>query len=536
MIYFTTSSLFRLLKKASLFIVALLFSLTGLKAQEAIYLKNHWTNDYIFYGTRQSIRDVTPGFYMSNSERKTLWYIERVDDNYVLLKNKDGLYLNVEKGYLEASNVPPGFFSAHWKLTVTDGYNLIINRWTGVYIHNQNGKLEASAGNAGWWSAQWTMEDKDGKPLVAKDFSLNAYTTFLPNQQQYYKLENVQIVGNPVFLDIDKKKSTDLITVNDYGGDNGGKAWKFTLVADGWYKISNLKLGGNKVLAIAKNTDGSYYLVLTDFANYPNQLWRMIEFKDPVLLSFYNDKKPGTENLQSSYYTLVSKQHGLEAIKAIVNTVDNLRLLKYGLASGLNYGNPFDLFWRPQPVSDLALLRNTPLNSQEQSAFVKASVENTMKIVEDATLKATPIAVSPFSMPKGHIKGEASLSPVTTGRGDLSVLANSDREYTQEEWDKAASIAGKIPMALYNNTNADFTYFLRYTDASGNKVEKRYIMRQGKNAIFYMDPLDTYITITGYDEDPTFTVYQSAKYYRSKAVKIYLDGTKDKVKETVWNW
>ncbi|MBL0336902.1 MAG: RICIN domain-containing protein [Chitinophagaceae bacterium] len=516
--------------------IVLLLTVRLAVAQDAIYLKNRWTNEYIGYKNMEAAVNASPALATVSAEKKLLWYIERIDDSYVLLKNKDGFYLNVEKGYLEAGKVPASFFSAQWKLPAAGGYNYIINRWTGVYLNNQNGKLEASTGNPAWWSAQWAMEDQNGNALTAKDFSLTAYPTLVPDPNTYYRFQNVLANSTSYYLDIDKNRSTELISSRDYGGDNGAKAWKFTQVTPGWYKISNLKLGGNKVLAIAKNTDGTYYFVLTDFANYPNQLWRMIEYKDPVLLNFYADNKTGAENLQSKYYTLVSKQHSLEAITTKANPTDNARFLTYGLALGTNNINPFDLLLRPVPVTDLALIRNIPPSVEEQIDMVKATISNSQKLVDDAMLKATPIAVSPFKAPSGHIKGEASLQPVAGGRGDLSILANSSREYTQEEWDAAAAIAGKIPILLTNNTNDDFSYKFTYTNTNGQVVEKKYVLRQGKKTIYYMDPLDTYISIVGYTEDFSLEVYKSQKYYRSKAIKIYLDGTKLNVKESIWNW
>ena len=525
----TVSSIFRRLSKTSLLIAALLFTATCLQAQESMYLKNHWSNEYIGGEGGKVI--------MSPAPKKTLWFIERVDDMYVRLKNKEGLYLNVEKGYLEASNVSAVFFSGHWKLPAASGYNYIVNRWTGVYIHNQNGKLEASAANTGWWSTQWAMEDKDGKPLAAKDFSLNAYTSLLPNQQMYYKLENLKYDPTPIFLDINKTKSSELTTVADYGGDNSGKAWKFTLITDGWYKISNLKLGGNKVLAIAKNADGTYYFVLTDFANYPNQLWRMIQFKDQTLLNYVTEKKLNPEKFGSIYYTLLSKQHGLEAITAMADIGDNMRFSGYGLVADLYNWNPFDLFWRVQPVEDIAAIKNIPLSLAEQNAFIKENVDNSVKIFNDAMLKATPIAESPFKQPVGRIKGEPLSGGAVSGRDLSALIGTYQTEYTQEQWNFAMEIAGKIPMFIYNNTNFETRINISYTDQWGQPVSRNYVpIGPGKVRHFYLDPMCTYISFTGTDTNSGREVYKSTKFYRSKGVKIYLDGNVNDVKESIWNY
>ncbi|MBI5856710.1 MAG: RICIN domain-containing protein [Sphingobacteriales bacterium] len=530
------STVIRRCTKITLVIMGLLFSTTGLKAQEAIYLKNRWTNEYIGYWIHESIPGGKPAFYMSTTAKKTLWFVERVDDTYVLLKNKEGLYLNVEKGYLEASKVPASFFSAQWKLPAAGGYNTIINRWTGVYIHNEYGRIEATKGSSGWYSAQWAMEDADGKPVLAKDFSLNTYTSFLPNQQMYYKMEKLTYSSAPLYLDINRAKSSDLAIATDYGGDNGGKAWKFTLVSDGWYKISNLKLGGNKVLAIAKNTNGTYYFVLTDFANYPNQLWRMIQFKDQTLINYVTEKKLQPEKFASMHYTLVSKQHGLEPIKALADMKDNPKFFSYGFNLDLYLYNPFDLFWQVKPVDDIAAIRNIPLNTAEQNALLKESIDNSTKVFNEAMLKATPIAQSPFKMPVGRIKGaELPITPV--GGRDLSALyGKNEREYTQEEWDNAVRIAGTIPIYFFNNTNTEIRFTLTYTDQWGQPVTKNYKPMAGKNGAVYLDPLCTYILLTATDPATGKELCKSNLFYRSKAVKIYLDGTVNDARFSVWNW
>ena len=114
-----------------LLILILLMRISGY-TQEAVYLKNRWTGEYIGGEANQLV--------LSPAVKKSLWYIERIDDDYIRFRNKSEYYLNVEKGYLEASKVPAGFFSGQWKLTITDGHQLITNRWTGAALHNQNRK------------------------------------------------------------------------------------------------------------------------------------------------------------------------------------------------------------------------------------------------------------------------------------------------------------------------------------------------------------------------------------------------------------
>ncbi len=523
----------------NLLLVVILFSTKELKAQEAVYFKSRWTSDYIYCQAKNPVPATGPNAFLTTSLAKTLWYIERVDNTWVRLKTKDGLYLYVESGKLDAGNVPVTFLSSHWKLPLADGHNLIINRYNGTYLNIEHQDLQASTGQPGWYSAQWSMEDKDGKALGAKDFSLNAYTSFLPNQQSYYTLESIKYDPELIFMDINRTKSTELSTEKNYGGDNSGKAWKFTLVTDDWYKISNLKLGGNKVLAIAKNTDGSFYFTLTDFANYPNQLWRMIQYKDETLLKYVTEKKLKPEKFAGMYYTLVSKQHGLEAIKTMARIEDNPRIYNYGFNVSVYTWNPFDKLWRVNPVDDIAAIKNFPLSPEEQNALVKESVDNATKIFNDAMLKATPIAVSPYKPPSGRIKGELPPGSVgnVSGRDLGAVTGKYETEYTLEQWNWAYEIAGKIPMSVTNNTNLEIRITISYTDQGGQAISRNYAaLAYGKSHNFYLDPMCTYISFTGTDVKTGQQVYKSTKFFRSKGVKIFLDGTIGNVKETIWDW
>ena len=500
-----------------------------LPAQEAVYLKNRWTGEYIGGEASQLV--------LSPAIKKSLWYIERIDDDYVRLRNKSDQYLNVEKGYLEASKVPAGFFSAQWKLSVIDGHHQISNRWKDIQIHTQNRKLEASKAAPGWWSAQWILEDAEGNTLNPKNFSLNAYTHFTPESGKYYKLQQINSAKEITYMDVNPKRSDELVFLPEYSGDNGGKAWRFVPVADGWYKITNLKLGGNKVLAIAKNTNGSYYFVLTDFAMYPNQLWRMIQFPDPTLKKVVADYKLSPERLATPPYTLVSKQHGLEAIHSNADTFSNSRVIAYTFNKlSAPYG-PFDLMVQPGPVNDLTAIRNIPLSEQEAREQANASIQQALKVSEEAMLKATPKAVSPYKPPSGHIKGETGLNPVASGRDFGALLKNPGTEYTQEEWDAAVNAAGKIPMEIHNNTNFEVQIMLDYFDENGLQVIKRYTPTPSRKKIFVLlSPDVTYLYITVLDPTNNFIVHQSKKFYRSKAMKYFLDGNKDKVWETIWDW
>ena len=150
-------SVLRRFPKISLSTALILFLASALTAQDAVYFKCRWTGDYIYCQAKQPGQNATSNAYVNLSLAKTLWFIERVDDIWVRLRTKDSLYLHVENGKLDASNVPPAFFSSQWKLPVTDGHNLIINRWTGVYINFEAHDLQASPGQPGWWSAQWSM-------------------------------------------------------------------------------------------------------------------------------------------------------------------------------------------------------------------------------------------------------------------------------------------------------------------------------------------------------------------------------------------
>lgn len=519
---------FRSIRFKGLFIILLLISQV-LPAQEAVYLKNRWTGEYIGGEAGQLV--------LSPAIKKSLWYIERVDDDFIRLRNKSDYFLNVEKGYLEASKVPAGFFSAQWKLTITDGHQLINNRWTNVSLHTQNRKLEAGKADPGWWSAQWILEDADGYTINPKNFSLNAYTQFTPEAGKYYKLQQINTAKDIMYMDVNPKRSDELVFLPDYGGDNGGKAWRFVPVADGWYKITNLKLGGNKVLAVAKNSNGSYYFVLTDFAMYPNQLWRMIQFPDATVKKAAIEYKLNPERLATPNYTLVSKQHGLEAIHSNAETFDNSRFGAYWLNKlSAPYG-PFDLMVQPAPVNDLTGIRNIPLNENEIRELVNTTTQQALKAGEEAMLKATPKAVSPYKLPSGRIKGETGLTTVVSGRDLGSLLPGIQTEYTQEQWEAAEYAAGKIPLEIHNNTNFEVQIILDYIDENGLPVIKRYRPTpSGKKMLVLLSPDVTYLYISVLESGNSYLVYQSKKFFRSKAMKYFLDGNKDKVWETVWDW
>lgn len=511
------------------FVFIFLLSSHLLSGQEAVYLKNRWSGEYISGAGQQLM--------LSPAAKKTLWEIERIDDEYIRLRNKDGNYLNIEKGYLEASNVPAGFFSGQWKLTVTDGHQVITNRWKDVQLHNQTLKLEAGKAQPGWWSAQWILEDADGYTMNPKNFSLNAYTQFTPETGKYYKLQQINTAKDIMYMDVNPKRSDELVFLPEYSGDNGGKAWRFVPVADGWYKITNLKLGGNKVLAIAKNTNGSYYFVLTDFAMYPNQLWRLIQFPDPTVKKAAAEYKLNPERLATPNYTLVSKQHGLEAIHSNAETFENSRFGAFWLNKlSAPYG-PFDLMVQPAPVNDITGIRNIPMNESEIQELVNASAQQALKLTEEAFLKATPKAVSPYKPPSGTIKGETGLPPTVSGRDLGALLQNRQTEYTQEEWDAASNAAGKIPMEVHNNTNFTVEIILDYLDENGLQAIKRYAPTpSGKKISVLLSPDVTYLYITVLDPGTSFMVHQSKRFYRSKAMKYFLDGNKNKVWETIWDW
>ena len=111
-----------------------------------------------------------------------------------------------------------------------------------------------------------------------------------------------------------------------------------------------------------------------------------------------------------------------------------------------------------------------------------------MKIFNEAMLKVTPVAQSPFQMPVGRIKGEPLPTGAVGGRNLGTITGKHEREYTQEEWDAAMNIADKIPMVMYNNTNFQIEITISYTDQGGQPVKRRYKpTAPGKNAAFYLD-------------------------------------------------
>ncbi|MBK6828986.1 MAG: hypothetical protein IPG86_19975 [Chitinophagaceae bacterium] len=78
---------------------------------------------------------------------------------------------------------------------------------------------------------------------------------------------------------------------------------------------------------------------------------------------------------------------------------------------------------------------------------------------------------------------------------------------------------------------------LDYIDENGLPVIKRYRPTpSGKKMLVLLSPDVTYLYISVLESGNSYLVYQSKKFFRSKAMKYFLDGNKDKVWETVWDW
>ena len=101
---------------------------------------------------------------------------------------------------------------------------------------------------------------------------------------------------------------------------------------------------------------------------------------------------------------------------------------------------------QPAPVNDITAIRNIPLNENEIRELVNTTTQQALKAGEEAMLKATPKAVSPYKLPSGRIKGETGLTTVVSGRDLGSLLPGIQTEYTQEQWEAAEYAAGKIPL------------------------------------------------------------------------------------------
>jgi len=126
---------------------------------------------------------------------------------------------------------------------------------------------------------------------------------------------------------------------------------------------------------------------------------------------------------------------------------------------------------------------------------------------------------------------------VFSGGTELGAFFNSQREYTPEERQAAMDVAGKIPMYVYNNSNIETAITINYTDQWGQPISRKYKpITTGKHIEFFLDPMCTYISFTGTEPNSGKEVYRSTKFVRSKGVKIYLDGTINNIKESVWNW
>jgi hypothetical protein len=86
-------------------------------------------------------------------------------------------FLNIEPGYVTATDVMDGWQSAQWIfIDAPNGYAWIQNRWTGCYLHIERGKVECSTDvQRGWHSAQWSGEAASGKSFRLRNRWKNCY-------------------------------------------------------------------------------------------------------------------------------------------------------------------------------------------------------------------------------------------------------------------------------------------------------------------------------------------------------------------------
>jgi len=98
---------------------------------------------------------------VSNETSDQMWVLEQINDSDVYrIKSfsNPSLYLNIEYGKLECSEINNGWLSAQWIVTKYQGSVRIQNVWKlDNYLNMENDILECSPILFNWQSAKWDL-------------------------------------------------------------------------------------------------------------------------------------------------------------------------------------------------------------------------------------------------------------------------------------------------------------------------------------------------------------------------------------------
>lgn len=149
-------------KAVALFSLAMVFALPFSTAQAwestTVMFKNRFRKgNYITFGEGKTAGKEINTLTLESAN----WEIEFVDQQFFRIKKAGtNLYLNTEKGPLDCSNVPAGYWTSHWKrVAVGGGFYRIENRFRKEQVLNmEKGPLVSSNVPEGYWTSHWTIE------------------------------------------------------------------------------------------------------------------------------------------------------------------------------------------------------------------------------------------------------------------------------------------------------------------------------------------------------------------------------------------
>lgn len=170
------------MKKIANYLIALslglcfLCSTNTLQAQSKAdvgYLKNYWTNGYLFGG--QDFGCMVNENGQPDADANT-WTMEPVGkewglNTFRIKHTATGLYLHIQNGKLELGKIQNGWHSAMWVFEMVEGATPIAtfrikNFWKPtLYLNNEkvsetNG-VECTVSKASFHSSYWIVEDKE---------------------------------------------------------------------------------------------------------------------------------------------------------------------------------------------------------------------------------------------------------------------------------------------------------------------------------------------------------------------------------------
>ena len=120
-------------------------------------IKNRWKQTYLHIENGFiECSNIAPGWHSA------MWIIEPVSGtSFVRIKNRwKNTYLNIETGNIQCTDIQSGWYSAMWEIIPIIGTNYyrIKNRWKETFLHIESGTQQFTDIQDGWHSAMWEIE------------------------------------------------------------------------------------------------------------------------------------------------------------------------------------------------------------------------------------------------------------------------------------------------------------------------------------------------------------------------------------------